>query len=208
MSLAADIAVTIILVSVFCISHSFLASNGVKKLFQNRFGNLIAYYRIAYNIISVISFFILYLFLPHIDITLYDLPNPYDLMILFLQLLSFIGLIWSARYFSSGEFFGFNQIKRFREGNYNPVDLDESSTLRIEGPYKYSRHPVYFFSIMFLVMRPVMTLTYFIIVVIFVSYFYIGSVLEEKRLIEKFGEAYTNYQKSVPRIIPIKLFRA
>jgi protein-S-isoprenylcysteine O-methyltransferase Ste14 len=57
-------------------------------------------------------------------------------------------------------------------------------------------------------MRPVMTLTYFIIVVIFVAYFYIGSVLEEKRLIEKFGEAYTNYQKSVPRIIPIKLFRA
>ena len=85
---------------------------------------------------------------------------------------------------------------------------DESSTLRIEGPYEYSRHPVYFFSIMFLVMRPVMTLTYFIIVVIFVVYFYIGSVFEEKRLIEKYGEAYTRYQKFVPRIIPIKIFRA
>ena len=53
-----------------------------------------------------------------------------------------------------------------------------------------------------------MTLTYFIIVVIFVMYFYIGSVFEEKRLIEKFGEAYIRYQKSAPRIIPIKVFRA
>lgn len=207
MSLAVDVAVTIILISVFCTSHSILASNKVKKLFQNRFGNLIAYYRIGYNIISVISFIIIYLSLPRIDITLYDLPNPYDLIILFFQLLSLIGFIWSARYFSSGEFIGLNQIKRLRDGNYNSADIDENSTLRIEGPYKYSRHPVYFFSIMFLVMRPVMSLTYFIIVVIFVVYFYIGSIFEEKRLIEKFGEAYINYQKSVPRIIPIIIFR-
>jgi len=208
MSLAVDVAVTIILISVFCISHSILASNKVKKLFKNRFGNLIALYRIGYNIISVISFAIIYISLPRIDITLYNLSNPYDLIILFFRLLSLIGFIWSARYFSPGEFIGWSQIKRFRAGNYDSNDLDESSTLRIEGPYEYSRHPVYFFSIMFLVMRPVMTLTYFIIVVIFVVYFYIGSVFEEKRLIEKYGEAYTRYQKFVPRIIPIKIFRA
>jgi protein-S-isoprenylcysteine O-methyltransferase Ste14 len=118
-----------------------------------------------------------------------------------------IGFVWSTRYFSSGEFIGWAQIRRLREGNYDSNDLDESSTLRIEGPYKYSRHPIYFFSIVFLVMRPVVSLSYFIIVVIFVAYFYIGSVFEEKRLIEKFGEAYMNYQKSVPRIIPIKIFR-
>ena len=208
MSLAVDVAVTIILISVFCISHSILASNKVKKLFKNRFGNLIALYRIGYNIISVISFAIIYISLPRIDITLYNLSNPYDLIILFFRLLSLIGFIWSARYFSPGEFIGWSQIKRFRAQNYDSNDLDESSTLRIEGPYEYSRHPVYFFSIMFLVMRPVMTLTYFIIVVIFVVYFYIGSVFEEKRLIEKYGEAYTRYQKFVPRIIPIKIFRA
>ena len=208
MSLAVDVAVTIILISVFCISHSILASNKVKKLFKNRFGNLIALYRIGYNIISVISFAIIYISLPRIDITLYNLSNPYDLIILFFRLLSLIGFIWSARYFSLGEFIGWSQIKRFRAQNYDSNDLDESSTLRIEGPYEYSRHPVYFFSIMFLVMRPVMTLTYFIIVVIFVVYFYIGSVFEEKRLIEKYGEAYTRYQKFVPRIIPIKIFRA
>jgi methanethiol S-methyltransferase len=207
MSLALDVAVIVILLSVFCISHSILASNKIKRLIQNRFGKLIAYYRIGYNIISVISFIIIYHLLPTINITLYDLPSPYDLIILFFQLLSLIGFIWSTRYFSSGEFIGWAQIRRLRKGNYNSNDLDKSLALRIEGLYKYSRHPIYFFSIVFLVMRTVVSLSYFIIVVIFVAYFYIGSVFEEKRLIEKFGEAYINYQKSVPRIIPIKIFR-
>ena len=108
MSLAVDVAVTIILISVFCISHSILASNKVKKLFKNRFGNLIALYRIGYNIISVISFAIIYISLPRIDITLYNLSNPYDLIILFFRLLSLIGFIWSARYFSLGEFIGWS----------------------------------------------------------------------------------------------------
>lgn len=208
MSLAAEVAITFALMSLFCVSYSILASNKLKKAFQNRFGNLIAFYRVGYNILSVIILIIIYKMLPEIDLTIYDLPNPYDLIILFFQLLSFIAFIWSARYFSLGEFIGWSQIKRFIAGNYNPNDLDESSTLRIEGPHKYSRHPVYFFSIMFLVMRPVMTLTYLIIVVIFIAYFYVGSIFEEKRLIEKFGEAYIAYQKSVPKIIPKKFFRA
>jgi len=104
MTLTAEIAVTVALVSLFCISHSILASNKIKKAFQDRFGNLIAFYRIGYNILSVITLVIIYKMLPEIDITLYDLPNPYDLMIVFCQLLSIVGFIWSARYFSAEEF--------------------------------------------------------------------------------------------------------
>lgn len=204
----ADIVVTVILLSTFCISHSYLASNRVKKAFQKIFGNLIAFYRIGYNIISIISLVVIYLLLPAINVTLYDLPNPYDLIILFFQVLSFVGLIWCAKYFSGSEFLGVAQIKRYLNGGYVESDLDEKSELRIEGPYKYSRHPVYFFSIMFLILRPIMGVTYLIIVVIFVTYFYVGAILEEKRLVEKFGEAYINYQKSVPRIFPTKIFSA
>lgn len=207
MTLAANITITVGVISLFCISHSILASNKVKKAFQDRFGNLIAFYRIGYNFLSVVTLVIFYKMLPEIDITLYDLPNPYDLIIVFCQLLSITGFIWSAKYFSAGEFIGWSQIKRYRAGQYDVNDLDESSTLLIEGPYKYSRHPIYFFSIMFLIMRPVMTLTYFLIVVIFVMYFYVGSIFEEKRLVEKFGEAYTGYQKAVPRIFPVKIFK-
>jgi protein-S-isoprenylcysteine O-methyltransferase Ste14 len=208
MKLVEDVAITIVLISAFCVSHSFLASNKVKKAIQKKYGDFIAYYRVAYNIVSVITLLIIYPYIPLIHITLYDLPNPYDLIILFLQFSSLLGFIWSAKYFSFGEFVGFNQIRRLKAGNYIATDLDERLTLRIEGPYKYSRHPVYFFSILFLILRPVMSLTYFIIVVIFVIYFYIASIFEEKRLVEKFGDVYINYQKTVLRIVPIKIFKA
>jgi protein-S-isoprenylcysteine O-methyltransferase Ste14 len=208
MKLAADIAFTAALITLFCISHSILASNWIKKTLQAKFGNLIAYYRMGYNLISAISLIFIYPLIPQIDVTIYDLPNPYDLIILSFQILSLLGLVWCTKYFSSGEFLGLNQIRRLKEGNYNSADLDENSTLRIEGPYKYSRHPVYLFSILFLILRPVMGLTYLIIVIIFVVYFYIGSIFEEKRLVEKFGDEYLAYQKSVPRIFPVKFFRA
>lgn len=205
MKLTADILVTAALLSLFCVSHSILASNKIKKTFQNRFGNLIAFYRIGYNFISIISFVIIYKMLPQIDITVYELPDPFAKIVILLQVISFLGIVWCAKYFSAGEFLGWSQLKRFRKSSYDSDDLDEKSELRIEGPYKYSRHPVYFFSILIIVLRPAMGLTYLIIVVIFVAYFYIGSVFEERRLIEKFGDAYINYQKSVPRILPIKI---
>ena len=205
MKLTADILVTAALLSLFCVSHSILASNKIKKTFQNRFGNLIAFYRIGYNFISIISFVIIYKMLPQIDITVYELPDPFAKIVILLQVISFLGIVWCAKYFSTGEFLGWSQLKRFRKSSYDSDDLDEKSELRIEGPYKYSRHPVYFFSILIIVLRPAMGLTYLIIVVIFVAYFYIGSVFEERRLIEKFGDAYINYQKSVPRILPIKI---
>jgi len=91
--------------------------------------------------------------LPQLILLFMTYRIPYDLIFLFFQLLSVVGLIWSAKYFSSSEFGGLAQIKRYRAGNYDLDDIDENSTLRIEGPYKYSRHPVYFFSIMFLVMQ-------------------------------------------------------
>ncbi len=40
MKLVADVAITIALISFFCISHSILASNKVKKAFQKNLGIL------------------------------------------------------------------------------------------------------------------------------------------------------------------------
>jgi protein-S-isoprenylcysteine O-methyltransferase Ste14 len=87
-------------------------------------------------------------------------------------------------------------------------DLDEDLTLTIGGPYKYSRHPIYFFSIMFLLFRPTMDLFYLTFFVLIVAYFYIGSYYEEKKMVKSFGEIYTNYQKSVSQIFPSIPLRA
>jgi methanethiol S-methyltransferase len=140
--------------------------------------------------------------MPKPYLVVYDLPNPFDLIILVPQFISLAGVLWSLRYFSLSEFIGVSQVIRWKNKEYNENDLDEKLTLRIEGPYKYSRHPLYFFIIAYLLFRPAMDLFYFVFFICISSYFYIGSIYEEKKLIETFGNEYRQYMKSVPRIIP------
>jgi methanethiol S-methyltransferase len=52
-----------------------------------------------------------------------------------------------------------------------------------------------------------MDLTYLVLLIGAVVYFYVGSSFEEKKLIKIFREDYKNYQKAVPRILPLKPFK-
>ncbi len=201
-----DVLVLIILLSLFGYSHSVLASLQVKKFILKQFGKAIAFYRLFYNIISLITLYLIWEYSPHPSAKIYKLNPPFDYLVLIPQLLSLAGIVWCFRYISLKEFSGLSQIERFLKNNYSENDLDEKLTFRIQGPYKYSRHPVYFFSIIFLTFRAEMDLFYLTVVIVFIIYFYIGSVYEEKKLIQIFGEEYQKYQKEVPRIFPIKLF--
>jgi methanethiol S-methyltransferase len=202
---AADVIIIIAGFTLFAYSHSLLASFKIKRIFRERYGNYIAFYRLLYNIISVLSLGLLIWLLPKPDLIIYDLPYPFDIIILILQLLSLVGIIWSLRFISTREFLGIEQVKRWFRNEYNSEELDEKMTLVIKGPYKYMRHPILFFSGMFLILRPVMSLFYLTCLICIILYIYIGSFYEEKRLIEKFGEKYIKYQKEVPRFFPSRL---
>jgi protein-S-isoprenylcysteine O-methyltransferase Ste14 len=204
---AVDVIIIIIGFTLYAFSHSLLASFKFKKIIAEKIGNYIAFYRLVYNIISVLSLALLIWLLPKPDLIIYDLSYPYDIIILIPQFSSLAGIIWSLRYISTREFLGIEQMKRWINNQYNTNELDEKMTLVIEGPYKYIRHPILFFGGLFLVLRPVMDLFYLTCLICIILYIYIGSFFEEKRLIEKFGERYIEYQKDVARFIPVRLLR-
>jgi protein-S-isoprenylcysteine O-methyltransferase Ste14 len=201
-----DVIFIVILFAIFGYTHSLLASLKIKIWFRKTLGDLIAFYRLFYNLVGLLSVYLIYELSPKPHIIIYDLPNPYDLIILIPQLLSLAGVFWAFKYICFKEFLGLDQIKRFFEKRYT-TELDEEFTLRIEGPYRYSRHPVYFFSITFLLFRPVMDLFYLTFFICIVAYFYIGSYYEEKKLVRQFGEIYENYKKEVSAIFPFKIFK-
>ena len=204
MNYLSDVLIIILFLAVFSYIHSFLASNKFKLWFKQQFGDLIAFYRLGYNVFSVVSFLIIYEISPKPHLIIYDLPNPYDMIVLIPQLLALAGVFRAFRYICFTEFLGLNQIQRFINKTYSS-ELDEELTLQIEGPYKYSRHPVYFFTIVILFFRPTMDLFYLTFFVCVAVYFYIGSYYEEKKLEKYFGNSYASYKKVVPRIFPIKL---
>uniref|UniRef100_A0A832G8J1 Isoprenylcysteine carboxylmethyltransferase family protein n=1 Tax=Ignavibacterium album TaxID=591197 RepID=A0A832G8J1_9BACT len=201
-----DVLILIFLLGLFGYTHSVLASLKVKEFIKQQFGNAIAFYRLFYNLFSLVSLYLIWEYAPHPSLRIYKLSPPFDYLVLIPQFISLIGIIWCFRYICFKEFLGLSQIERFLNKEYSEDELDEKMTFRVEGPYKYSRHPIYFFSIVFLVFRAEMDLFYLTMLIAFIIYFYIGSVYEEKKLIRIFGKVYEDYQKEVPRIFPIKIF--
>lgn len=207
MSYIIDVLIIFILFAIYAAVHSLLASHRVKEDIKKSFGNLIAFYRLGYNLFAIFSLYFIYELSPKPNLIIYDLPKPYDILILIPQFAALIGLLWSFKYICVKEFLGISQIERYIQKKYSS-DLDEDLTLTIDGPFKYSRHPIYFFSIIFLLFRPTMDLFYLTFFLLIVAYFYIGAYYEEKKLVRIFGEVYSRYQKSVPQIFPSIPLRA
>lgn len=207
MTLVIDALIIIILFLLFGYSHSILASNKLKKKLAEQIGSKIAFYRLFYNTVSVIVFIILYAIAPKPSVIIYDLNYPWDIVILIVQFFSLIGLIWAASGVKLWEFIGFAQIKRYYTGTYNPKELDERYILKKTGAFKYSRHPIYFFTILFLGFRPTMDFFYLVFFICLTGYFIIGSIYEEKKLVELFGDEYVQYQKNTSRLVPLNFFK-
>lgn len=202
-----DILFIVLLFFLFAISHTWLASKKLKERLAKKIDEKIAFYRMFYNVSSVLSFLGFLAITPKPDFVLYDLQFPFDIITFALQILSLIGLIWVFRQFDLKEFLGISQIVRYLHGTYKTETLDEKQELNTYGAFKYSRHPVYLFSILFLGLRPQMSLFYFVLFICCVVYFYVGSIYEEKKLVETFGERYKEYQKRTPRIFPFRLIK-
>ncbi len=82
------------------------------------------------------------------------------------------------------------------------MELDGVQKLNIKGANKFVRHPLYLFVILYLIFDPQMELFSLVLLLCFIAYFFIGSIYEEKKLVEVFGDEYRNYQSKVPGIIP------
>ncbi len=199
-----DVLIIVSFFLLFGISHSILASNNLKEKLVQVIGDKIAFYRLFYNLSSIIFLIVFYELAPKPDVIIYNLNAPYDLIIYGFQILSIIGFFWASRGIGIKEFLGITQIYRYIDKVYDVNELDEKSFLKLDGAYKYSRHPIYLFSILFLALRPTMDLFYLVMFISFTLYFYIGSIYEEKKLVSKYGVEYMEYQKRVPRIFPIK----
>jgi len=205
MSYILNVLIIIILFIVFAFVHTVLASFKIKKIVKDRLGNLIALYRLFYNIFALISFYFFLIIAPHPDTTIYDLSNPFDFIILIPQFFSLIGILWAFKFTGFGEFSGIAQAVRWFKGEYQPESLDEKMTFTTEGPYKFVRHPLYLFTIIFLACRPVMDLFYLVLLFCTAVYFYIGTFYEEKKLSQVFGDEYIKYREIVPRIFPVRI---
>jgi protein-S-isoprenylcysteine O-methyltransferase Ste14 len=176
--------------------HSFLASLRVKRRARRTFGDSVdRWYRVVYVLFALVSFAPIPLLLLVLrDRVLYIAPAPWLWLMVLGQAVGAVGAGIAILQTGAFRFVGLAQMFAGQP--------EESGPLQVRGLYCHVRHPSYFFSLLVTWLTPLMTLNLLALYTLFTVYFYIGSVHEESRLVAEFGEAYKEYQRHVPRLIP------
>jgi protein-S-isoprenylcysteine O-methyltransferase Ste14 len=177
---------------IFAIAHSLCATNRAKQTASRNSGKEPHFYRLSYNIASL-ALFIWVMAAYRRSPVLYFAPGIWSLMMYAAQIVV-AGIIFNClRQTGAEDFLGISQI---RSSDIQPRHLVTS------GCYAHMRHPLYFYSSIFLLLNPVMTGQWLLLTLFSLIYFFIGGLIEERRLLKIFGKEYRSYQLRVPFIFP------
>ena len=109
------------------------------------------------------------------------------------------GFAWSSIALKYFDAFGISDLRAHLQGTAR-----KSEPFSIRGPYRWVRHPFYLFTILLIWSCPDLTADRLLFNVIWTAWIYIGARLEERDLVAEFQEQYSQYQLSVPMLVPWK----
>jgi methanethiol S-methyltransferase len=187
----------------FCVLHSALISITVTDYLQRKLRNAYRFYRLFYNIFSIVTLIPVVIFSLSIKQEPFFVWDGYLLLLKYILLLSGIFLfVAGAKHYSFAQFFGLAQIKEATSHNL----INNTGRLSSLGILGVVRHPFYagIFPLLWAGDLDVPALITNIILSIYVL---IGTLLEERKLILEFGDAYRQYQQNVSMLFPFKWFK-
>src|SRR5688572_17907151 len=143
----------IVTIALWGILHSLLASLGFKSLLRRSLGDgFMKFYRLLYNLFAVVSILpVLYLMVSLPDKTLYQVPVPWNYLMLAGQGLSVLFLLVAVLQTDVLSFVGLRQL----------MEEEKTGNLITNGLYRSVRHPLYTFSLSIVWLSPSMSMNSF-----------------------------------------------
>lgn len=179
----------------FFLQHSVM----VRRSFHLRIGRYIPdrYQAAVYAIASGIVLALVALFWQRSETTLYHLRGAAYGTVIAFAVAGLLLLLWSVRALRVFDPLGLAPI-RAHLGRIGPHELP----FTVRGPYRWVRHPIYFGILILFWAAPVMTSDRLLLNILWSGWIVIGTLLEERDLTDRFGDAYREYQRRVPMLVP------
>lgn len=191
-----ELSVLAMVWTMYFVLHSVLATDVVKDYFSRLLKGAFAYYRLVYNVISIIGLLFCYWLYQNTLVmeTFWDVGDYLQWGSWLISGLGIIVIFLSFKGYSMGEFSGISQSKK----------IDDKSSLNQSGLNSLVRHPIYFGSLLLFWGNWVgnASLKWLVIACVCSIYLVVGAKLEELKLIRVFGDEYRNYKSKVRMLIP------
>ncbi|HEX8043521.1 isoprenylcysteine carboxylmethyltransferase family protein [Candidatus Deferrimicrobium sp.] len=187
----------------FALFHSVTMSGPYERGARRVMGEsrFLAYHRLLFTLYSAAATAAVLLYVRSLpDIPLYRIDGWVSFLFRGMQVLGAVLLLWTP--WDLKEFVGLRQWERHRKGEEEAQSRNER--LFTGKGYGLVRHPLYLGCSLLLAFHPVQTRNSAATAAAVIAYFYIGTFFEERRLTRKFGEAYREYQRRVPRFLPLR----
>ncbi|MFH1217582.1 MAG: hypothetical protein V1706_13890 [Pseudomonadota bacterium] len=181
----------------WCFLHSFLISRSWTGRLRAMLGSRFAWYRIFYTIFSLLTLIPVVSYHFSLKQVILFSWNGWWLLLMMAMYLH-AGFMFYAGWkrYDLKYFLGFSQVKGYLAG--------ESPSPAVFNPDGRGgvRHPWYSGGIALVWAFGSITDVSLAVKVVLTAYFLIGAVLEERKLLADFGEAYAEYRTRVPMLLP------
>jgi protein-S-isoprenylcysteine O-methyltransferase Ste14 len=179
----------------FFVQHSGM----VRRSIRERLPNLVPPYAqgAAYSIASGLTLLGVIVLWQPTELVIVQIDGPFRLLFRACFIAAGLSFVWAIRALGSFDGLGVRPIRAHLGGK--PV---RELALTIRGPYRWVRHPLYTMVLVMIWSSPDLTGDRLLFNIGWTVWMVVGSMLEERDLVEAFGDDYIRYREAVPMLVP------
>jgi methanethiol S-methyltransferase len=183
----------------FCTLHSAMISETATGWLKRRLGNSFRFYRLFFNFVAILTL-IPVLWYSHSlrQEAIFHWEGVWLLPRYLLLACGILLVVAGGRHYSFGQFLGISQLRGASSGG-----LAAGGGIDSSGVLGLVRHPWYT-AVVLLLWASDLDMTTLVGNGVLTVYIVVGTLLEERKLVHEFGDAYRGYQRRVSMFVPLK----